>query len=504
MRVNRLIFAITGTQNDVLMRPFNAHMSSDISGAFIDATLGGSNTSVHALSKVAHDILRPQTESAGSVAIANTFSERRMQFLMEVDHGGGNRQVISGYTDHVGITPTGSIDPRMRMFINQSMSLRDATVQTPGYAPRIQSQIKDASHYLAPTAPSESTLLHGVGAQTTVTMRPSDIVESFDMIDEVNSYMSSYGESTIDTENLLVANGDSTFNTGLRKSSLKNGHSAHYLSNVVSAMNQASELTDPASDWESVNSNAASYLADATISSDRFINNTVQSGLTLSQGGSCTWQELIMACPEAAHVSNISDLSARMMALPVHDNRGTAEHWNGTTQETSIATIISNSLPGIMIDNALTTLDVTITTCINGTQNGAVLDQPGFVPQAQLGINVTISNANSITGASIEQLRDVVPLIEQRIAGTIAMEISHNGEIPVMAHAQINLFGENTIGVAYNYGPVIQYVNPQYCSAAYSPVMATSHNNATNIAKNLSELCNLNSVALVAPEAIYV
>lgn len=497
MEITKALFTIVGETNDMALRSYGTHIdNAHVQGAYMDATMGGNNTSILAMSKVAHEILRPQTEINGFAAIANGFAMKRMRFFIEVLHDTGTRQVLSGYTDHIGLTTTAAVDPNMRLYFNQSLMLAAHQATTPNGQQYVRTTVSDASHYLKPVELNNHQLMGLTSQQQQITMRPSDVVETFALVDACREHSAAMGGM----EEFSVPNSRAVFDGDIRKSKIKNGHSAYYLSSVMGAMSNAMSFVDGNDPFESVSSTAAADIADTSVAGDRFMIGMGHLGVNLSAGGSCTWGELATVCPEINFISNFNDLSARLTSMHVANTRGVAEHWSGSSFETTIATTVSTALPSIMVDFMLTTLDVTISTCSVGTNNDTV-----GIPTAgssTAGIHVQISGANSFAGLNVQQLQELAPRIEQQIASSVALEISQGGQVAVMVHASIDMMGESNIQVGYQGGPLIMYNNPSYCSSLSSPVLTNSQQNMLDVTKDLNYISGMKS-AIVQPDNNY-
>lgn len=174
MIIEKLIMVQTGTYNDIVRRPFNTNVDNETLTQFQEATLGGSNVSVGAISGVAGAILRPSAQPEGYVYIDNGWEEPRLRFIMEVSHGVRmgckQSQILTGYTDYVGVTPNGNVDPNMRLYFNNSINLREVGIDAPT-GRQSQTRVTDSSHILMQPY-SANDAWHG---NTPLTMRPQDL-----------------------------------------------------------------------------------------------------------------------------------------------------------------------------------------------------------------------------------------------------------------------------------------------------------------------------------------
>ena len=80
------------------------------------------------LAGIAGSIVKPTAQTCGMVDIPQGWGGDRLRFCMEVEitsHAGGRTlEYITGYTDTMGATLTGNIDPQMRLFINNTVTIK--------------------------------------------------------------------------------------------------------------------------------------------------------------------------------------------------------------------------------------------------------------------------------------------------------------------------------------------------------------------------------------------
>lgn len=486
MKLGRIIFTKTGTHNDVALRPFMTHMhDANVEGAIIEATRGGSNVSTEALASVAGQALRPSSESVGIANIANGFGTERLRFMAEFFLPDGSRQYAFGYTDHIGLTAGGNVDPNMLLHFNHVYQVRDTIVRDPIAGNITVPNIIDASLILTPHV-SDS---YGYNADVGVTMRPSDVLENF----TVNARELDYAATTGYADVAVAYDDRTAFSQGIRKSRFTNGSSANYLSRVMGAYKQASEVQDIAQDdWSNTPLTASATVQESLISQDPLIHFLDTIAVNLRNGGKLTWNTFSSAFPEVSdsRFCNLSDLAGRTLTQNI-PGRGSTALWTGTNNETIIATIIDNALPGIMSEYGLISMSVTILTA----QFSTITDSSNITANGvtDRGAHVAITSARSISGLSVQQITEQ---LERKILHTVAMEISQNGQIPVSVMANMDLMGESLIRVSYNNEPTVDYTDPTFASALSAPVVASSTaplRDMTTGIRNICETLSFNS-----------
>lgn len=125
--VKKLLLQETGTYNQMYNRPYEV----DTQGGMLENAIsrleqakGGLSGS--GLSGIGSMLLRPSAsvmQGVSDVYIPNGWSERRLRFVMEVEvtskTGSTSIFYFQGFSEYVGVSMQGSIDPRMRLLRQQ-------------------------------------------------------------------------------------------------------------------------------------------------------------------------------------------------------------------------------------------------------------------------------------------------------------------------------------------------------------------------------------------------
>lgn len=101
-------------------RPFSASLDGNTLEQFMRDTNDGANISAMSISRVAGSIIQPSTSFKNDIIVPHGFSQDRLAFYLRIDtpsaHG-TTSEVISGYTDHCGISSDGYFDDNMEWHI---------------------------------------------------------------------------------------------------------------------------------------------------------------------------------------------------------------------------------------------------------------------------------------------------------------------------------------------------------------------------------------------------
>ena len=463
-RVVKAIFVETGTYNDLTTRPFKTNVDVSTLRAMQEATNMGTSITAASIAPIAGNILRPSAISQGVADISNGWDTPRFRFMLEVEiltnsNFATERQVITGYTDHVGALERNGqmvVNPQMRMFFNNSVKLRAINELTPWGVPSVRQTVVNASQLLSGVyQPSFN------GGRVTQSMRPEDLFAT-----------SSLGvladEDVIDTR--------VTFGGGhIKKSNRKNSSAPEYLARVMEAHKSAvnhgdSEFTD----YTRMMDQARSFAQDELVSDDVYLYN-LMNRTSLGHEASVTYGEL---CTIDEQLDSIAFFSLRSPTEVVH-TRGSTEHWQGSTVETMSAIMLVHSVPSIMMDLMLTGVSFMAT---NRTLDGSY--------------DVRLAGSKSF--ATMDMSEQLVAF-RQRLIVEVLRNLTNNNRMEFDIKLQVDLLGETFVSISINGGPHVDYTMPSFCDALVAPVITDDRNDLTYMANDMNSLSDNLSVSSEAP-----
>lgn len=468
MNITRLIFAETGTYNDMVLRPYEANLAVDTLHQLQEVTRGGENIETAALAGVAGAVIRPTAQAAGMITIPNSWDTRRLRFMMEVVHdtfaGTQLVQYLTGYTDHLGVsalTGTVHLDPNMRLYINNSVMTRVSTILTP-LGRQQQQTISDASHILSGSyAPDIRNPQEG-----THSMRPEDVFKRM----QVSMLQGDY-----------IFDARTAFSDGIKKSRRSNNAAPSFLNRVLQAHHYATTQSDTETDFGQLMHKASAAVKESAVSQDPFLAPLLRN-TSLSEGNWITYRELCMLSPgldNRAKVIMRGGLHQQEHFGQLHE-RGSSEYWQSTTMETVFATILCHSVPAVMMDLMLTKVAFQAT---NQTLNGM--------------FDVTILQALSF--AENIDLTPYMNAFVQRLSTEILRDLTQNNLIDIQLTAMVDILGETSITISVAGAPPIHYVMPSFCDALMAPVMANSTTLLDRMAHDVSSLVDNLATEHLAP-----
>lgn len=475
MRVLQMILIETGTYEDAVIRPYTTNLSQENNAVELlrEATNYGQIVTPGVIAGLASSVLTQTANPEGICAIPNNWTERRLRFFMEIEMNSTNmtrnRQLITGYTDYVGFSAlSGSavnFDPRMQLYINNSVLLRDSMFADPATGARaFRSTVADDSQILRGGYVAN---MNGQiqDAHNTFALRPEDLMG----VQAANLQVMQRGGGDVwDTRASMVQ--------GARKSHRDNGIASRYLAKTITALGQAYSNTDVDNEPSSaVYNQAFTAVQEQKMYHDNFfatLNNRTQYQHT----GSVTWSEL---CQLFQGLDDVATLVRPGSTQQVSEQyqRGQMEHWYGTTTETLFASRLMAAVPGIMIENMMTRAFFTAT---NRTANGQFVIQFGEDSVAGF------TNGIDLTGF---MTRFEATLIQEVLA-----TLTQNNLIDIDLSMFVNIMGETRISISIGGAPYVDYAAPSFCDALFSPVVTLNAQSITDIGADIDRLVSFINV----------
>lgn len=451
MRITKLIFVQTGTYGDQFYRPYEAEYDGTTQKQFMEITANQNRVTPIGLAGIASSIVKPTAQPCGMVDIPQGWGGDRLRFCMEVEvtsHAGGRTlEYITGYTDTMGATLSGHIDPQMRLFVNNSVTISAIHANNSAvYMPT------DISHVL--TSPRATSQLQYTPPNIDL-MTPQDLMQGL--------MRNTYGGNVNDLRRGFGVD-------EIRKSRRSNGIATNYLSRSINAIN-AAELQDDnpyASDLATIYSIASDSVSEGLISNDVFLTY-LEDHTSFSRYRSVAYGELVAGQPNLDSIAVITfnrSQTQRPIAI-----RGQSEYWSTTTAETVAATTLSYAVPSVMMELMLTELSFRAT---NMTVDGS--------------IPVDIHHAMSF--ASGVDLRPYLQRFIDRFVGEIMADISHRNQVGINLMMDVDVLGDTRIEIQYNGGPSTPYVIPSFSDARFSPIVTPDDSYLNRVISAVGTMAN--------------
>jgi len=455
-RISKLLLQESGTYNDQMRRRYDTVLQNNTMNMMAERLAGVSEYQAPLFAGIANQFIAPQATPEKQIDISNGWSERRMRFMMEIEidlyMGGRIKEVILGWTSHLGISTAGQIDPQMEFFVNSTLQIRETIANTP-VGRQTYSSVVDNSHILVD--PSWSSIYT---AQADTRLRPEDVFTTMS-----RTHLSGLGK---------VADGRTmSMNTAV-KSRRSNGSAANYMADILRSHKQASVLEEAGAGEQEILMKARGFAQENIAAADYFLAAISQlRGMGVSNV--FQYSDLISLDEGVTH-NTVASFLGQTQKSSVHQ-QGQTQHWAGADAETVAATVLSQSVPAAMMEVGLTNVMFKSTNQDIGSQMHTVfMDIRGFV--------------HGDLSTQAQYLRN-------QLEQTILRDLTYNNSISYSVEMSVDLLGETWIKISLNGGPFIDYVTPSFCDALTVPVLTNNSNAATQLASDFELLASALSEA---------
>jgi hypothetical protein len=267
------------------------------------------------------------------IKIPGGWGSKRYAFIMEVVvHEDSRKRVTStlrGYTDNDSII-RGTIDPELRLFFNTQSTNTELLHLTPQGAEMIGST-------------SSVHVLQRRDSPTYV-LRPEDTI----ILMDTPEMFGDVGLKFLDLRTCF------SNDNRLKKSNIDNARPATWLSNILQALKESSELADDNvySNPRDILANARSIMREPSLFND-VVFEELNQNKKITENGCITWGELTAICPDI-------DGNAIVVERGDDDTVKESAPWNIDSAETTIALKIANTIQGYMLDSSCSSIDITM------------------------------------------------------------------------------------------------------------------------------------------------
>lgn len=449
IQITKLLIHETGTYEDQMRRAYHTQLDPQTMSTLVERVAGADRYVPQQFASMAGSFIQPQATPEKAVAIPNGWGERRARFMMEVVHtrpatGTRTVEIITGWTDHLGVSGQ-LIDPNLNFYVNATTRTRVVQVMTPQGWQNSVSVIEN-SHVLAD---------HGwagiAGAEKEHRMRPEDVYATMHR-------MSADIGDAMDMRSVVTSQAIKS----RRGNALPAGYMASILDMHRQAANGGSAMAMGAQD---VLTRARSIALEEQIQADPFMYAIGQLRGAVADNR-FTFSELCRLDPNTDNVTLVQYLG-QTHQHEVHQ-RGQTQHWQGSDRDTQVATILSQSVPALMMDVALTRLVFKTTNLNFGSRvTTQVLDVQGFSDM------------------------DLTPNIQRFVNDletTVLPHISWNNQVGFAIQMNVDLVGETWIKLQLDSDPMVDFVTPSFADAMMVPVVTANANQAMTLARDFDTL----------------
>lgn len=490
--IKRVIMIKTGSYQQQVARPYNAVVLDNQNlKVFTEATQGGRTITPNSIAAVAGQMIEPVAMANQMINIKNGWQQERVRLIIEAQYispaGYQKTFLIQGYSDHPGFTQSGYIDPSMLIYMNNVLVMQDASYVDPATGIPVRRMIDSSQMlYKVPTYDYTGFQYPNQGQMHNQmqTLLPSEIVQHIGVlhmtqqVGHVADFRTSFNESP------------------MVKSNRENALASRYLSRTVNAL--ANGLKNSAEGHNAlldVSNTASTLVADSPIAMDNFIN-TIEERSPFKEQGFITWGDLVAIFPAIDSVTTIIDRSFQQQLLSHNNNAALGavtsmavdsayrdvnnlESWTSASRETVVATTLSHSVPAIMMECFLATLQFSVTNQnITGQPQFTILQDP------------TTGRPMYDTFIDGMDMTRFLQRFHMTVVNEIMANISYGNQHSYVIFMNVNILGDTYIKLSLNGGPFMEYIMPSFCDALIAPVVTFNPIDKDRLACGIQQMVN--------------
>lgn len=441
IKIGKLLMQETGTYNSMFQRPYVTFLD----GVTMDNLLNRLDVAKNGLvtgdllAGISGSMMSPSASPGNEILIPQGWGERRVRFLIEVyvttNTGSTYIYYFQGYTSHLGVSDSGNIDPKMEFHINSFLRVTRSTQ----YA---------ANGLVAMDVVTESAHVINGAVQydfrdnsDQYTMRPHDVFTGMQSshLEEAYNYHGDEAVGLTDTRLVL---------TDPIRSNRENNVPSKFIAKMVTNYNNGVMLNEFGQSETDIMDRCRHMTNETNLSENSFIRSMANIK-GYGNGTDFTFSDLEILDPDVTRVTNyltVGASQARTMNVA-----GQSAYWNDASRDTVVATMLSNSIPAIM-------MELMISKIYFRTTN---LDSQGM-------INTVIIDGKSLTSA------DIAPYFAKfklKLEREILPDVSFNNQEMFAIDMSVDLFGDTVLNLSLNGAPNVMYTTPSFCDSLISPIV---------------------------------
>lgn len=457
----------TGTYTTPVIRPYITNLTGDTIAGVQNAMANSydSKLSPKQLAGKLGGFFSVSVQPEAAVNIPCGWGENRCRFILKAR---SNRRLgndiiyyIQGYTDHLGVTPTGSVDPQMMFYINSYVAVEELVMASNAGSYVTERVVKNDS-VLADYSNERG---FDPNRQLFQQLRPNDIYSNM----QINHLSSVGGSTVLDQRSSLMEP---------TKSTRSNNNPVDYFSRIINS------YIDTSREYSGQLGNDAYQKNDQYISIlDRSLDTEESS--PLYENGFFKLLSKLYGTPSPVNHFNINILltydqnvgrkinwintTGRLVsALP---NQGQSEHWTVQTREVVAATVILNSLSAIMFDLLISKVRLVSTNMdVTGRMNTVIYDSRA------------ISSADYSTN---------LQRLVHRFETEVMFELTFSNQDSYQVEIEIDLFGSSNVNIGFSGHPVVPFIQPTFADSCVTPVLTKNPNVKDNLVNDFETILNM-------------
>lgn len=468
--IERILLTSAGTYDQVTRRPLTVVATDhSVLENVTQRIHSNKNNMITAgvFTGLANQIVAPSAVSITNAPIASGWTGNRFRFVIELseDTGmqAGRRYILQGYTDRAELSFNNTLDPETLFFVN-SYVVVTRTMRTNG----------DLNMFYNDQITRSCQILDGKVISQDQTdnyyQRPKDVFEIIQ-----TGHMESYGGQPV--FDMRFGSNDVRFNAR------RNNQTGHFLEEIAGKYVEQYGMAQSGFSNDGIYSRVVNAFDDP-FESDVPLFRAIERmrGVSMMSSSNFRWRELsrldngvedrttVITVGNTQAIPRVSQDGAPAPVGFNQYNAGNTSGWFGQNNETIIANMLTNYIPGMMLDCMLTMVWFEMTNEVPG-------GMPVFLPKNM----VSLINANA---------SPFMQTFMQRCVNELSREISNNGMFTYRIECCIDIQGEFWIKIGLNGGPMEDFVAPIFADSLFSPMINPSALQTRQLAEEMEVLCN--------------
>lgn len=456
LQIVSLLMKETGTYNIQQNRPYQTDMPGNIVSVLTDRVMDSPDRRINGsiLSGITGSFLQPQATPESEISIVNGWNERRIRFILKMrcERQGGTVSMyyIQGFTNFSGVSIQGNIAPDMIFYVNSIIQTRLLTINTP-MGPQVIENTFENSHLLMDDRYSDMR-----GANNIRLMRPEDVFNSL-QISHIPDTRG--GGLTLDSRSMLHKEAVIS-----RRS---NGLGANYAASIIDGYSKATDGLAMGSNQQELYTQSRRNVIENPAALDPFLHALTQV-TSQEVNNKFTYENLRTLDPNVARNTNYEVTGPTQLAR-MHQTGMTA-HWNGSDRITQAATIISQSIPSLMIELMITKVYLES----NNYGAGGHMD-------------TRLITAESLTDG--DQTNNYI-ILKNRIEQSLLADLTFGNSVSYSIKLEVDLLGDTKLSISLDGSAFYDYVTPSFCDSLMVPVVTTNPDTISNLVYDFEQLTN--------------
>lgn len=466
--VEKIHFMELPPYHDQFLRPYVPQMHGNFVEQVYANMRPGASITHDTFGRFASTIMTPSASAASPIMIPGGWNMRRFRWFARIVIRGIQNipqyHLISGWCEDWDTTLQQTLNPNMILHITSSMMFREVTVpdgiggHTSVLRPSFMTQILQNSNFG-----------HVPMATTQNMARPEDLLRHMAMNAQLGGQMQHMGSITpVDSLHGSVA----------CKSAYSNSIPSEYLANIVRPLVSAMATESMGHSTEDIFESAINSSRESSMMADPVLTMFRNSRGDDLAGAQITYGHLAYLYPALDSVTHVTtrgtmvheSSTSMQLAHPLaHATGRDANHFQGATETTRIAQVLTNALPALIIQSGMAFMS------FRSSNYDA-----GPTP-----FKTEIFGSAPLFERS--QVENLIPNFIFRLENELMMDLSNQNQSSILIWCDVSYTGDIKTMIEWN-GVRDQFIQPTFASNAFSPVVSDSLAMTVDTAKNVNNL----------------